>query len=219
MVTVALVDDHPVLVSGMVELLSENPDVNVVATGKSARDLTDIAGRLRPDVIVTDYSMPGDVIEAVSQVARLNLGTRMLIFTASSSIEGAISVLEAGATGYALKGASVEDLVEAIHQVHAGECYITPSFAMKVIAGLKENARRAACPRVVFSRREDQVLRLLLKGRTNKEIALALEIAEKTVKHYMSVLMQKLNARNRLEVVLAAQSLAGRDGMSQHRMH
>jgi DNA-binding NarL/FixJ family response regulator len=153
--------------------------------------------------------MPGNTLEAIRKVAASRPKSRILAFTASQSIDTAVAVLEAGAAGYALKGISLDELAEAITRVHGGEAYITPSFAAKVVMALRENASRQREQRIVFSRREEQVLRLLLNGCTNREIAEAMRISEKTVKHYMSMLMQKLNARNRLEVVLAAQSLEG----------
>ncbi len=217
MISVAFVDDHPVLLSGLCQLFAGSEEFKVVAVGRSAGELVAVAANTRPDVIVADLTMPGSVLEAIARIANEGQGIKILTFTASGSIDTAISVLEAGASGYVLKGSTLDELAEAIRQVHAGETYITPSVATKVVAGLRERARGNDLRRVVFSRREEQVLRLLLKGRTNREIADALVISEKTVKHYMSVLMQKLNARNRLEVVLAAQSLAQMDGQAMQR--
>lgn len=206
-ITVAFVDDHPVLLSGMSQLFSSSDRFQVVGVGRTANDLVELAVNAAPDVLVVDLSMPGNTVEAIHKVATVKPTCRILAFTASQSIDLAVSVLEAGATGYALKGISLEELSDAIARVHEGETYITPSFAAKVVVALRNSARNQSAPRIVFSRREEQVLRLLLNGRTNREIADAMNISEKTVKHYMSVLMQKLNARNRLEVVLAAQSL------------
>lgn len=207
MIKIAFVDDHPVLLSGMSQLFAASDRFRVVGIGRTARDLVELAVGAEPDVLVVDLSMPGNTIEAILQVVTVTPKCRILAFTASQSVDLAVSVLEAGATGYALKGISLDELSEAILRVHEGETYITPSFAAKVVIALRNSSRHKNVPRIVFSRREEQVLRLLLNGRTNREIADAMNISEKTVKHYMSVLMQKLNARNRLEVVLAAQSL------------
>jgi len=176
--------------------------------GSMAQDIVDIARSFRPDIIILDLSMPGRTLEAIAKVAAGGNHTKMIAFTASSSIDTAIATLEAGALGYVLKGSTLEELAEAIRQVHNGENYITPGFAAKVVVGLRQAARARALPRILFSKREEQVLRLLLRGCTNKEIALSLSISDKTVKHYMTVLFQKLNVRNRVEVVLAAQELA-----------
>ena len=107
-----------------------------------------------------------------------------------------------------LKSSSTQELLQAIESVSDGETYITKSFAGQVIEALRNaSTRRVAAAAVRFSIREDQVVRLLLRGYTNKAIASSLKIGEKTVKNYMTILMQKLNARNRLEVVIAAQAL------------
>ena len=124
-------------------------------------------------------------------------------------MDPAIRALDAGAAGYVLKGSSAQELIQAVEAVRHGETYITQRFASQVIAALRNTAvRRVAAEAVKFSIREDQIVRLLLRGKTNKEIAVALRISEKTVKNYMTILMQKLNARNRLEVVIAAQAMA-----------
>jgi len=104
------------------------------------------------------------------------------------------------------------ELIQAVEAVRHGETYITHSFASQVIAALRNaTLRRVAAEAARFSIREDQIVRLLLRGKTNKEIAVSLEIGEKTVKDYMTILMQKLNARSRLEVVIAAQKLPERN--------
>ena len=103
------------------------------------------------------------------------------------------------------------ELIQAIMAVQTGETYITQSFASRVIAGLRDaSLRRKAAEAVILSIRERQIVRLLMNGKTNKEIAIAIKISEKTVKHYMTALMQKLQVRNRVEVVIAAQKYSER---------
>lgn len=207
-ISVAFFDDHPVLLSGIVALFAESDDFEIVGTGTSARDALEIAAKFRPNVVIADLSMPGKVLDAITEMSRDRQTTKVIAFTAATGIDTAIAALEAGALGYVLKGSTFEELTEAIRVVHGGDTYITPSFASKVIAGLRTaSLRRQAARAIRLSAREEQVLRLLLRGNTNKEIAQALSISDKTVKHYMTVLMQKLNARNRIEVVLAAQEL------------
>jgi DNA-binding NarL/FixJ family response regulator len=137
-------------------------------------------------------------------------------FTASSSKDTAISALEAGVLGYVLKGSTLEELADAVRQVHMGETYLSPSVSANVVAGLRQQARYRTMERVRFSKREEDVLRLLLRGSTNREIAEALSLQEKTIKHYVSVLIQKLDVRNRVEVVLAAQQLASSGAVDYH---
>jgi DNA-binding NarL/FixJ family response regulator len=200
----------------MSQLFAASEDFRVVGVGRRAEDIAMLARTLRPDVIVFDLSMPGRTLEAVVEVASENGQTKLLAFTASNDTDAAIATLEAGAMGYVLKGSTIDELSDAIRRVHAGETYITPSFATQVVASLRRRSGPRGVPRVAFSKREEEVLRLLLRGSTNKEIAEALSISDKTVKHYMTVLIQKLNVRNRVEVVLAAQELesSGRLGRS-----
>ena len=203
--SIAVVDDHPLMVEALVALLASCGH-QVVATGTTSADLLSIARGHQPAIIVADLAMPGDVFEAIASVARSSSTTRLIAFTAATGVDAAIRALDAGARGYVLKGSSARELVQAIESVNCGETYITQAFATQVIAALRNvSLRHKAAQAVQLSIREGQIVRLLLGGKTNKEIALALKISEKTVKHYMTILMQKLHARNRLEVVIAAQ--------------
>lgn len=215
--SIAFVDDHPLLLSGIGQLFGSNPEFHIVGTGTSAKCVTEIVQTKEPDIIVVDLNMPGNVLEAISSLVRKGCKTKILVFTAVTSVDHAVSVLEAGARGYVLKGSSEEELLQAIRSVHAGETYITPSFATKVVSGLRTaSVRRATAAALRLTNREEQVLRSLLRGKTNREIAASLSISEKTVKHYMGMLMQRLNARNRIQVVLAAQEL-GMEGAELKR--
>lgn len=206
-VSIAFVDDHPVLLGGLAYMFSEIPRFEVLGTGRCATDINELSNK-RPDIILVDLNMPGDAFAAIKRSRETSPPTRIIVFTASAGIDHAVKALEAGATGYVLKGSTDEELIQAIDTVLAGETFITPSFASKVIAALRSSSIRGlAAQKVRLSVREDQIVRLLLIGRTNKEIAMCLKISEKTVKHYMTLLMQKLHARNRVEVVLAVQEL------------
>jgi two-component system, NarL family, nitrate/nitrite response regulator NarL len=193
-ISIAFVDDHPVLLSGLAALFAGNPDFNLLAVGHSAKDAVAIANQLHPEVLVVDLNMPGNVLDAIAEIAVARLGTRVLVYTAATGIDEAIAALEAGAGGYVLKGSTLDDLMAAVRTVHAGDTYITASFAAKVVAGLRTaSLRKSSIEAMRLSLREEQVLRLLLRGSTNREIATTLSIGEKTVKHYMTVLMQKLS--------------------------
>jgi two-component system, NarL family, nitrate/nitrite response regulator NarL len=207
-ISVAFVDDHPVLLEGLVANFSARADYSVVGTGVCAGDALVVASRERPDIIVIDLNMPGDSFEAISKIPQFSPQTKVLAFTASAGIDYAVRALEAGVSGYVLKGSTANELCEAIQKVLTGETFITPSFATKVIVALRDaSLRKIAARAIKLSLREDQIVKLLLRGRTNKEIANQLNISEKTVKHYMTLLMQKMNVRNRLEVIIAAQKL------------
>ena len=207
-VSVALVDDHPLMIEAVSTLLCRADFFDIVATGTSARDVLEIGTLVRPHVMIVDLGMAGDVYAAIATVTALSNETKFVAFTASTGVDCAIRALDSGATGYVLKGSSSDELLQAIASVNSGETYITRNFASQVIAALRDTSlRRKAAEAVKLSIREQQIVRLLLKGKTNKEIALAINISDKTVKHYMTILMQKLQVRNRLEVVIAAQKL------------
>lgn len=208
--SIAFVDDHPILLEGLASIFAEIDRFKVVGKGKCASDAIDVMMKSHPDVILLDLNMPGDAFEAIAKIREISPQTRIIAFTASAAIDHAVRALEAGATGYVLKGSTDDELMQAIDTVVTGETFVTPSFASKVISALRNvSQRKTSGPQVKLSVREDQIVRLLLVGRTNKEIAQRLQISEKTVKHYMTLLMQKLQARNRVEVVLAAQELGG----------
>ncbi|HEV7307047.1 response regulator transcription factor [Ensifer sp.] len=207
-ISVAFVDDHPILLEGLVSIYSGKSDLDIVAKGENAIDALKIVEEFAPHVLVLDLSMPGDAVAAIELIAQKYQQTRVIVFTANSSIETAIQVLNYGVAGYVLKGSTASDLHQAIRTVHDGETFITAGFATKVIMAMKTaEMRRRQQAQQRLSLREEQIVRHLMRGSTNREIAHCLDISEKTVKHYMSVLMQKLDARNRLEVVLAAQRL------------
>ncbi len=121
----------------------------------------------------------------------------MVTFTASASVHHAVQALDAGASGYVLKGGPLSSLADAVDTVVQGETYITQGFATKVIAAL----RQVRSPNELrLSVREDQIIRLILEGKTNKQIGEILDIAEKTVKYYMTIIMQKLNVKTASEL-------------------
>jgi DNA-binding NarL/FixJ family response regulator len=207
-VSVALVDDHPLMIEAVSSLLLRIEQFDIVATGTSAKDVLEIGIHVCPQIMIVDLGMPGDVYAAISSLTSDACPTKFVAFTASTGVDTAIRALDCGASGYVLKGSRSDELLDAITSVRSGETYITRSFATQVITALRDaSLRRRAAVAVKLSIREDQIVRLLLKGKTNKEIAHAINISEKTVKHYMTILMQKLQVRNRLEVVIAAQKL------------
>jgi DNA-binding NarL/FixJ family response regulator len=203
--TIAFVDDHPVLLNGMVNVFRDEDEFEVVAQGACAKDALDITLKYKPDVLIVDLNMPGDVFSAMTDIISALPATKIVAFTATTEIDTAVKTLRAGASGYVLKGSTEEELRDGIVAVMQGETFVTQHFAGKVLAALSAPIDRTISARL--SSREAQIVELLLQGLTNREMADNLKISEKTVKHYMSVLMQKLNARNRLEVAMAVQRM------------
>jgi len=208
LVSVAVIDGHPVTVEGLAHVLASQGTFTVVARGASSRDALTIAKGHRPDLMIMDLALSGNAIAAISEITTHGLGTRIIVFTAAPGVDHAVTALEAGARGYLPKSCMTEEIVDAARAVAAGDTYLSQSFGSEVIAALRNaSVRRIAMQALRLSAREDQIVHLLLGGKTNKEIASALGITERTVKHYMAVLMQKLNVRNRVEVAMAAQYL------------
>jgi DNA-binding NarL/FixJ family response regulator len=205
---IAFVDDHPMLLRGIAALFADDPGYEIVGTEFSAQGATEVALQARPDIITLDLSMPGDVFAAMRSIAEHSPETRMIVFTAYADVDLALQALDAGAHAFVLKGRPSEDLFAAIESVRKGTVFVSPDFAPKLIAGYRNQSQRGRPdPLVSLSPREHQLVQCLFEAKSNKEIARALNLTEKTVKHYMTNLMNKLKVRSRLEVVLAARNL------------
>jgi DNA-binding NarL/FixJ family response regulator len=209
-VRIAFVDDHPTLLMGIATLFSAQPGFELVGTEASADGAVAIASSQRPDIMTMDLSMPGNVEAAINSIVEVSPATRVIIFTAYADVDLALRAFDAGAHGFVLKGRPAEELFEAIESVRRGTLYISPDFSAKLLAGFRQRTRREReHDAAKLSPREQQLVDCLFKGMSNKEIARALNLTEKTVKHYMTNLMNKLRVKSRLEVVLAAQRLKG----------
>jgi DNA-binding NarL/FixJ family response regulator len=205
---IAFVDDHPTLLKGIAALFSSSDDFEIVGTGTSAEDAVALAGDFDPDILILDLSMPGDVFAAIQTISTRWPGVKVVIFTAFANAEMALRALDAGAHAFVLKGRPSEDLYSAIDAVLAGELFVSPDFSQKLMASIRNRSRREEQSKSAkLSTREAQIVECLFEAKSNKEIARTLQLSEKTVKHYMTNLMSKLQARNRVEVVLAAQAL------------
>jgi DNA-binding NarL/FixJ family response regulator len=201
---IVLVDDHPALIRGLATLF-EGPDHEVVGRGDSARGLIELVRTHRPDMVITDLSMPGDIFGAIAEVT--GSGIPVAVFTAYADVGLALRALDAGALGFVLKGRPADDLYEALSALEAGRMYVSPDIAPDILAALKDRrSKEGGQPGRQFSLRERQIIDGLLRAKTNKEIARELNLSEKTIKHYMTNLMAKLGAKNRLDVVLAVQA-------------
>lgn len=204
-----VVDDHPLVVEAILSLLYRtNGDFKVAGIGANAGDVVELCRRHLPDIAIVDLNMPGDSCRAIATALQISPATKVIAFSESAGSEPAIHALDAGASGYVLKGSPTSELTRAISSVLAGESYVTPYVSTREIAGLRDAPlKRRSSEAVMLSIREKQIVRLLMSGKTNREIADAINIREKTVKHYMTALIQKLHVRNRLEVVIAAQKM------------
>lgn len=206
---VILLDDHPIVLAGLSELVGQLGDYEVVGTGRSAGDAIHLTEDLSPDLVIMDMNMPGDVLEAIDQIATRPQAPPVVIFTASDLVSDCNAAMAHGARGYVVKGSSGHEIFEALSIVIHGRDYISADLAARMV---REMRRSQACARdeVRLSLREEQIVRELLNGASNRCIAQKLDLSEKTVKYYMTQIMQKLQVENRLQVALAAQSRLSR---------
>lgn len=205
-IRIAVVDDHPLFRAGVTQTFCDSEDLDLVAMGASHTDAIEIVRRSHPDILLMDIQLPGGGIQAVHTIISLEAGTKVIMLTASDSEEDVAAALEAGASGYVLKGVSGRELIGAVRLVQNGETYVTPSLAARMLKGIHRRSAPTKTESAVFvlTPREETILECVAVGRTNKEIAIELNISEKTVKHYMTTIMHKLQVRNRVEAALKA---------------
>lgn len=209
-----LVDDHPLFRDGVAGVLRAEPDFEIVGEGASAQEAVQLAVDLLPDVILLDITMPGSGVTAARQIAATCPYIKIVMLTASEDEDDVTAALKAGARAYIVKGVAARELVRILRAVIAGEAYVTPALAASVLAEITAPLE-AARPADVFSQlseRERQILERVAEGLSNKEIGAQLYLSEKTIKHYMTNVLQKLHVHNRVEAALLAheQLRAGR---------
>ncbi|HEV7893882.1 MAG TPA: response regulator transcription factor [Pyrinomonadaceae bacterium] len=199
---IVLADDHVMLRDGLKSLVNAQPDMEVVGEADDGRAALAKAQELRPDVVVMDISMPElNGIQATEQLKGRSQ-TKVLVLTAYDEVGYLRQLLQAGASGYVLKRAAAEDLVKAIRVVASGGVYLDPTLAGKVVGGYVGRKKlRGALQGVELSGREEEVLRLVAWGYTNKEVAGYLNISVKTVETHKTNLMEKLELSGRSDIV------------------
>src|SRR5262245_36115979 len=199
---VAIIDDHPLFREGVVHTLRSARVLDVVGEGGTADDAVRIARQELPDIVLLDVSMPGGGIEAARSIARVCPIVKTIMLTVSESEQDVPQALEAGVKGYVLKGTSSSELLKTMFAISRGESYVTPGLAARLLTlGERQEPARSA-PLPELTEREGQILAEVARGLTNKEIARALTLSEKTVKHHMTNIMQKLQVRNRVEAAM-----------------
>ncbi len=206
---VAFFDDQPIRLRGLEAELGDCSDLAVVGSGNSLADLQSFLSSVASHdcVVIICGRLAGEDNSVIRQSIQTAGQSKLVLMTGSTQVASAVKVLEAGAAGYILSTSTGAQLIDAIRCVARGEIFITHSLAMSVINAMRLASIASRKPaNIRLSLREEQILKLLLHGKTNSEIGIRLAISEQTVKHYMTILMQKMNARSRTEVVLAAQA-------------
>jgi DNA-binding NarL/FixJ family response regulator len=210
-IRIAVIDDHPMFREGAVQTFACTDDIEVVAEGATAADALRVAEEFRPDVMLLDISLPGSGLEAAARIARTFPSVLTVMLTASESERDVASALKAGARGYILKGSGGAEVVETVRAIFNGRSYVAPSLAARLLAQMGDRSEVAANepsnmaankPGDELTGREEEILSLVSRGLTNKEIANRLDLTERTVKHHMTAIMRKSKVRNRVEAML-----------------
>lgn len=207
---VVLVDDHPLFRDGVAHTLRREPDIDVVGEGTTAQDALELCQQLLPDLLLLDINIPGGGLNAARDIAQVCPVVKIVMLTVSEEDEEVLAAFKIGVRGYVLKGVSARELVSMLRTVYAGEVYVTPQLAASLLLVMSETPRpsqETSNPLDELTQRERQILDLLATGRSNKEIGHQLRLREKTVKHHMTNILQKLQVRNRVEAALLAQQL------------
>ena len=203
-IRVLVADDHAIVRKGIRALLATEPDIEVVGEAENGREAVTEAEKLQPDVILMDLVMPEmDGIEAIRRITARQPEARILVLTSFAADDKVFPAIKAGALGYLLKDSGPEELVQAIHQVYLGESSLHPTIARKLLQELSRPSKRPPTPEPL-TEREVEVLRLVARGRSNREIADQLVISEATVRTHVSNILSKLHLASRTQAALYA---------------
>ena len=200
---IVIADDHGTMREGLRLLLNSQPDLEVVGEAGDGREAIQLACELTPDVLLMDISMPGmNGLDATKKLKEQCPNVRVLTLTRHTDDGFLKQLLAAGASGYALKLSSADDLMRAIRTVSAGGTYIDPAVAGRLVSSAARSTHRPGpTPRVDLTEREEEVLRLIAWGHSNKEIASRLNLSVKTIEAHKANAMQKLNMTGRIDIV------------------
>lgn len=215
-IRIAVVDDHPMLREGVIQTLARQPDFEVVGESDTGEGAVRLAEAQLPDVMLLDVSLPGGGLAAARAISTSCPVVKIAMLTVAEDEETVSAALAAGARGYILKGISGPDLVGTVRSIHAGEDYVSPSLAARLLAEMASPAgERSPMPAssvlATLHPREEQILALVAQGMSNRAIGERLGLSEKTIKHYMTNILQKLRVKSRVEAALFAQQLRSAD--------
>lgn len=203
-IRVLIVDDHTLVREGIRAMLALASDIEVVGEAANGREAMEKTGHLAPDVILMDLAMPiMGGLEATRRISKQFPDSRVLALTQYDDSEYVIPIIEAGARGYVTKMAAFSELATAIQVVHRGESFLSPTAAAALIeeCQLKTGVETESDPYQRLTDREREILKLIVEGRTAKEIAEMLVVSRKTVEWHKSSLMNKLNIHNKTDLI------------------
>jgi two-component system, NarL family, nitrate/nitrite response regulator NarL len=201
-IRIVVADDHPLFREGVITSLRTARDIEIVGQAADADGAVRIVREHVPEVALLDVTMPGGGLEAARKIATACPATRIVMLTVSEDEDDLLTAMKAGASGYVLKGVASHELLSIVRAVAGGEVYVAPSLAFALLREMSKP--RPADPLAELSQRERQVLGLVATRLSNQAIGQRLGLAEKTVKHYMTNILTKLQVRSRVEAALLA---------------
>lgn len=201
--TIILIDDHPMLRSGVKQLISLEPQLKVIGEASSGQQGIELAEKLDPDLILLDLNMPGmNGLETLDQLRTQTLSGRVVVFSVSNHEDDVISALKRGADGYLLKDMEPEDLLRSLHQAAAGQVVLSEALTPVLAASLRESRPSSERDVQQLTPRECDILKLIAQGLPNKMIARKLMITESTVKVHVKHLLKKMKLKSRVEAAV-----------------
>ncbi|MER9329847.1 response regulator transcription factor [Mesorhizobium sp. M0152] len=212
-IRIAIIDDHPLFREGVTRSLSEIGGFEMAGEGATAQDAERIVSTVRPDILLLDISMPGGGLAAVANILASHPAQKIVMLTVSETNADVTWALNAGVRGYVLKGVGSRALADILRNVADGESYLSPMLSARLLSDLQSQqpANGMADRLRQLTERQTEILRLVAEGLSNKEVALRLELQEKTVKHHMTGVLSKLKVRNRTEAALMMRESRDRD--------
>lgn len=201
-IRILIVDDHRILRAGLIKLLSPDSDIEVVGEATSGEQAIQMAQEIKPEIILMDIGMPGmDALEVVRTITQTMPATRVLMLTMHEDSALVQAYIRAGASGYIMKRAAESELIDAIHAVQRGIIYIHPSLIQSILDPQPVNRAANRETNATLTLREIEVLAMIVRGHTNRQIASALNLSVRTVESHRSNITDKLNLRSRVELV------------------
>ena len=206
-ISIALVDDHPIFLSGLQQLIKKQPDFELIGVAESIEDLENLLEQAQPQVILMDVELPeGDGISATAFVRKKSPETKVVILTGFDNPDLIFRALKVGAVGYLLKNTRSKEILDTLRKVAAGEVFLNPDLASKFLREFQRDQEVEELRRLVqtLTRREEEVLRLVATGASNKEISQQLFISELTVKMHLASIFRKLQVNDRTKAAILA---------------
>ena len=205
-IKILVVDDHPLFRKGVIHMLQSEADMEIIGEAGDGETALDMTRELMPDVILMDVSMPGwDGIKATRRIMEEFPSARIVMLTVNDDDRSLFNAIKAGARGYLFKNLEPEDLLKMVRGIFRGEAPISRITANRILKEFGRLSRHETKPSISdLSSREQEILKLVANGDSNKEIARALIITEYTVKNHLRNILEKLHVRNRVEAAIIA---------------